>query len=71
MSQARGNQVMRLNDSLLMVTMQRPEPHNTGVGIKDRRQKVNGIILLVDMIYFNFLEAKYRTTVGASGVFSA
>ena len=62
---------MRLNDSLLMVTMQRPEPHNTGVGIKDRRQKVNGIILLVDMIYFNFLEAKYRTTVGASSVFCA
>ena len=41
---------MRLNDSLLMVTMQRPEPHNTGVGTKDRRQKINGISLLVDMI---------------------
>ena len=41
---------MRLNDSLLMVTMQQPEPHNTGVGTKDQRQKINGISLLVDMI---------------------
>jgi hypothetical protein len=49
---------------MLMVTMQRLEPHSAGVGLKIVNKKSTEFVT-VDMAYFNFFGTKYRITVGA------